>query len=72
MPVLDQSYLTATALQGLVINSQSGYQATRWQGTLLVIAVIVLCTIINSWFVSWLPRAEKAIMIASEAVKSSA
>ncbi|KAJ4299251.1 hypothetical protein N0V90_004495 [Kalmusia sp. IMI 367209] len=56
-------YLTATSLQGLIINSRSDYNPTRWQGTLLIFAIIVLCLIVNTWLANLLPRAEQAILV---------
>ncbi|KAF2439660.1 amino acid transporter [Karstenula rhodostoma CBS 690.94] len=56
-------YLTATSLQGLVINSQASYEPTRWQGTLLVFAIIAFCLVVNTWLARLLPRAEQAILV---------
>ncbi|KAK7183965.1 hypothetical protein DPSP01_012241 [Paraphaeosphaeria sporulosa] len=56
-------YLTASSLQGLVINSQSRYNPTRWQGTLLVFAIITFCLVVNTWLARLLPRAEQAILV---------
>ena len=56
-------YLTATSLQGLIINSQSDYDPTRWQGTLLVFAVIFFCFLFNTWLAKYLPQTEQVILL---------
>ncbi|KAF2008017.1 putative GABA transporter [Amniculicola lignicola CBS 123094] len=55
-------YLTATTLQGLVINSQSSYIPQRWHGTLLVFAVMVICLLFNTFLAKQLPKVESAIL----------
>lgn len=52
----------ATAIQGLVINSQSTYQAERWHGTLMVIAVILVSLLFNSFLSKGLPHVETATL----------
>lgn len=48
----------ATATQGLVINSQPSYQPQRWHGTLLSIAIILICLLFNSFLSNGLPHVE--------------
>jgi choline transport protein len=56
------SYLSATALQGLVINARPSYTPERWHGTLLVIVVILVCLVFNTFFSKGLPHVETAIL----------
>jgi hypothetical protein len=56
-------YLTATILQGLVINSQPTYTPQRWHGTLLVIAIIAVCLVFNTFLARWLPKVESAVLM---------
>jgi choline transport protein len=55
-------YLTATTLQGLIINSQPDYAPQRWQGTLLVFAVMLISLIFNTFLSSYLPMIENTIL----------
>ncbi|KAF2475588.1 amino acid transporter [Lindgomyces ingoldianus] len=55
-------YLTATSLQGLVINSQSSYMPERWQGTLIVFAIMTVCFIFNTFLAKHLPKVENAVL----------
>jgi choline transport protein len=56
------AYLSATSLQGLVINSQPSYSPERWHGTLIVFAVISLCFTVNTFLSKHLPRVEAVIL----------
>jgi choline transport protein len=56
-------YLTATIIQGLVINSQPSYAPERWHGTLLVFAIVAVCIIVNTFFSKLLPKVETVILI---------
>lgn len=56
------AYLSATSLQGLVINSQPSYSPERWHGTLLVFAVISLCFTVNTFLSKHLARVEAVIL----------
>ncbi|KAH7094640.1 amino acid/polyamine transporter I, partial [Paraphoma chrysanthemicola] len=55
-------YLTATALQGLVINSRMDYVPERWHGTLMVFALILSCLAFNTFYLKGLPKVEAAIL----------
>ncbi|ORY11705.1 amino acid transporter-like protein [Clohesyomyces aquaticus] len=55
-------YLTATSLQGLVINSQTSYSPTRWHGTLLIFAVMTLGLLFNTFLAKHLPKIENGIL----------
>ncbi|KAF2186370.1 amino acid transporter-like protein [Zopfia rhizophila CBS 207.26] len=55
-------YLTATALQGLIINSQSSYSSQRWHGTLLVFAIMFVCLIFNTFLAKHLAKIENVIL----------
>ena len=56
------AYLTATALQGLVVNSQISYVPDQWHGTLMVFALILLCFLFNTFLSKLLPRVETAVL----------
>lgn len=56
------SYLTATACQGLVINSQPDYVPERWHGTLMVFALTFVSLVFNTFLFSVLPQIETAIL----------
>lgn len=56
------AYLSATSLQGLVINSQPSYSPERWHGTLLVFTVISLCFTVNTFLSKHLARVEAVIL----------
>ncbi|KAF2792521.1 amino acid transporter [Melanomma pulvis-pyrius CBS 109.77] len=55
-------YLTATSLQGLIVNSQPSYNAQRYQGTLLVFSIMLICLIFNIFLSANLPLIEQAIL----------
>lgn len=57
------AYLTSTALQGLVINSQPTYSPSRWHGTLLVFALIILCLLFNTFLTKFFPHVETSILM---------
>jgi choline transport protein len=50
----------ATAIQGLVINSRPSYESMRWHGTLMAMAVVVICLMFNSLWSKGLPKVETA------------
>ncbi|KAL1652545.1 hypothetical protein SLS61_004850 [Didymella pomorum] len=52
--------LMATAIQGLVINSRPSYESMRWHGTLMAMAVVVICLMFNSFWSKGLPKVETA------------
>ncbi|KAF2832742.1 amino acid transporter-like protein [Ophiobolus disseminans] len=57
------AYLTATSLQGLIINSQNSYTPRRWHGTLLVFAIISVCLVFNTFLAKQLPRVETTVLV---------
>lgn len=57
-------YLTATSLQGLVINSQPSYHPARWHGTLLVFGLMCTALIFNTFLSKHLPKIENGILWA--------
>jgi choline transport protein len=61
--VASGGYLTATIIQGLVINSQPSYTPERWHGTLLVFAIIAVCLVFNTFLAKWLPKVESAVLV---------
>jgi choline transport protein len=52
------SLLTAQMTQGLVVLSNPDYSPTRWQGTLITMAVIAFAGFMNTIMVKWLPKFE--------------
>lgn len=54
--------MTATAIQGLAINNEAGYVPERWHGTLMVIALVLACSLFNTFFARQLPRVETIIL----------
>jgi choline transport protein len=56
-------YLSATSLQGLVINSQPSYTPTRWHGTLLVFAIMAVALLFNTFLYKHLARVETVILV---------
>lgn len=57
------SYLTGTILQGLISIRDPSYNPTRWQGTLFVIAMVVLIYVFNVYASSWMPRIQNLLML---------
>jgi amino acid transporter len=57
------SYLSATTLQGLIINSQPSYMPAGWHGTLLVFAVVAMCLLFNTFLSKQLPHVESLILV---------
>ncbi|KAL5121435.1 hypothetical protein ACEQ8H_000506 [Pleosporales sp. CAS-2024a] len=57
------TYLAATVLQGLVINSQTSYKPERWHGTLLVFALIAVALLFNTFLFKVLPQIETAVLV---------
>ena len=52
----------ATAVQGPAINSRSDYSPERWHGTLLSVAVVLVCLLFNSFLSKGLPQVETATL----------
>jgi choline transport protein len=50
----------ATAIQGLLINSRPSHEPVRSDGTLMAIAVVVICLVFNSFWSKGLPHVETA------------
>ncbi len=57
------SYLFATMLQGLVSFTTPSYQATTWQGTLILFLCIIVAVFINTLISSMLPKLEGTLLI---------
>jgi choline transport protein len=62
--VASAGYLTATSMQGLVINSQSDYAAHRWHGTLMIFALMLVALLFNTFLAKQLPLIENFILWA--------
>jgi choline transport protein len=56
------AYLTATSLQGLIINSQPSYVPSRWHGTIIVFAVIIFAVFFTTYLSKLLPHVETSIL----------
>ena len=52
-----------TMIQGLIVLNYPSYSLTRWQGTLLTIAVSLIATFFNTYGASQLPKLEGLILI---------
>jgi choline transport protein len=50
-------------IQGLVILNNDSYSPTRWQGTLMMIGILVICTLINTLGARYLPLLEGLILL---------
>jgi amino acid transporter len=57
------SYLTATSLQGLIINSQPGYTPARWHGTLLIFALVFIAVLFATFFSRFFPLVETTVLV---------
>ncbi|KAF2667151.1 amino acid transporter [Microthyrium microscopicum] len=57
------SYLSATMIQGLLVLNYETYTPTRWEGTLLMIAVLFVCTLVNTIGAKHLPLFEGIILV---------
>ncbi|KAI8931072.1 hypothetical protein NX059_012083 [Plenodomus lindquistii] len=55
-------YLTATSLQGLVVNSRPSYAPHGWHGTLLVFALAIMGFVFGTFFSKWFPHVETGIL----------
>jgi choline transport protein len=61
--VASASYLTATMIQGLVVLNNDTYTPTRWQGTLIMIGVLIIATFTNTLGARHLPLLEGIILV---------
>jgi choline transport protein len=57
------TYLGGNIIQALLVLNIPGYEPQRWQGTLIMYAVLALTLLVNTYFVRLLPRLEGAVMI---------
>lgn len=57
------AYLTATSLQGLVINSQPSYVPKGWHGTMLVIALMSVAMIFSTVLSKYFARIESCVLV---------
>ena len=55
-------YLSATAIQGLIVLNHPDYIFHRWHGTLLIIAIMLVSLAINTIFARLLPKLEHAVL----------
>lgn len=57
------AFQTALEIQGLIVLNNSGYVYERWHGTLLTIAVVVFCSLFNTFLAKRLPLVEGIVLI---------
>lgn len=57
------AYLGGTMIQGLLVLNYPNYVFQRWQGTLLLFAVIFLAMFFNTYLAKHLPKVEGAVLI---------
>lgn len=57
------SFLTGTIIQGLISLIDPNYEPTRWQGTLMVFAMVALIYIFNVWFAQGMPMIQNGLLI---------
>ncbi|OAP59078.1 hypothetical protein AYL99_06376 [Fonsecaea erecta] len=57
------AYLGGTIIQGLLVLNYPSYDFQRWQGTLLLYAVIFLAMLFNTYLAKQLPKVEGAVLI---------
>jgi amino acid transporter len=56
-------YFAATVTQGLVVLNYPDYSAEGWQGTLMMLAALAVCMVVNSIGAKLLPQVEGLILI---------
>lgn len=61
--VASASYLCGGLIQALILLTNQDYVPERWHGTLLFIAVVAVCTIVNAGLNKLLPKIELTIMV---------
>ena len=61
--VASEGYLSGTLIQGIIIVNYPQYSPQRWQGTLLLWAIILVAVLINTVISSLLPMLEGLILI---------
>ena len=57
------SYLSGTEIQGLAILNYPDYEPKRWHGTLIVIAILILCVLFNTFLAQRLHLVEGSILV---------
>lgn len=53
----------ATVIQGLAVLHNPDYEPTRWQATLLTIAVVAVCLFFNTFLARRLPLVEGSLAV---------
>ncbi|KAH7381576.1 putative GABA permease [Pyrenochaeta sp. MPI-SDFR-AT-0127] len=56
-------FLTGTIAQALIVVNNPSHNPQRWQGTLLVFAMVILVYVFNIWGHNFWPRVQNALMI---------
>lgn len=56
-------FLIAGVIQGLIVLNNSSYEAERWHGTLMVIAVVAICVGFNTFLARRLPLIEGTLAV---------
>ncbi|KAI9700999.1 MAG: hypothetical protein M1836_001667 [Candelina mexicana] len=57
------SYLAGTMIQAILVFCYPEYTPTRWQGSLFMIAMVLIATFFNTWGASQLPTLEGVILV---------
>jgi Amino acid permease len=57
------AYLAGTMIQGLLVLSYPPYTPTRWQGSLFLIGISLIGTIMNTYGAKHLPKIEATILV---------
>ena len=55
--------MAGTLIQGLIVLNHPSYEPTRWQGTLLTIAISGVAFFFNTWGAKQLPLLEGLILV---------
>ena len=56
-------YLVALQVQGMIALNDSSYVAEPWHGTLMIIAVVTIAIVFNTFFARKLPLVEGLVLI---------
>ncbi len=56
------AFIAGTVIQAIASFNNSSYQATSWQGTLIVFATVLLIWVINVFLIQWLSTIQNVLM----------
>lgn len=63
MNIASGGYLVALQIQGMIALNDSSYAAQPWHGTLMIIAVVTVAILFNTFFAKKLPMIEGLILV---------